>query len=822
MSYFNEYFYLSNYPDVQQAVNDGLFASGWQHFNKNGARENRDPNINFDSSYYLSENSDVQAAVNSGIFNSGLQHFESHGARENRAPTSFLTNFNSERYLTENSDVQAAVTANAFDSGLDHYLQFGAAEGRVAYSGLSLDLIALPSTGVITPVPFFSESFYLATNSDVRSAVSQDIFKSGLEHYLLLGAKEGRDPSSVFDSSYYLESNTDVRAAVDNGTFSSALDHFNSFGNSENRPPNLTLADFNAARYLNENPDVESAVISGGFASALDHYLKFGAEESRPAYSTAGGSIQGATDTFVFSVGSTSVDEGSSVTFNVQTQGIPESTAFDYTITGVSAADLTSGSLTGTVVIDAQGRAFIPLTLVADAITEGAETMMVSIAGYTASVTVNDTSTTGTVTPPEVVTSPGQSFALTLADDNFVGGAGNDTFAGNFVNGGGAAFDSVDILDGGAGSADILNITTAGVAILPPDTLWSNVSNIEKVTFTTSGSGAQTITTGANFNAAFASGVNLTSQTDLGAITINMSGGPSYAHATTIATTTIGAGAHTITTGAGAATVTAVSTVAGSQTILGAGLTEVTATIGGAGNQIIGGTGTDGQNLVSVTATINGAGNQTITSTSTSAVAITATAAAGAQTIVTGSGADRVTSSATAGQATTITTGAGSDIIITGASTDLITGGSGSDTMTGGGAVDTFAMGVNGSIIGTSRDIIADFNTLAANDILTFGASTTVLAIDATATIAGTNVQTSAGGLITFAAGDNSLALKIAAVQADAELDVANSVAMFVDSGNTYVYYAGTAAGNVDDQLIQLSGIATLTTITGGATTTIA
>lgn len=64
--------------------------------------------------------------------------------------------------------------------------------------------------------------------------------------------------------------------------------------------------------------------------------------------------------------------------------------------------------------------------------------------------------------------------------------------------------------------------------------------------------------------------------------------------------------------------------------------------------------------------------------------------------------------------------------------------------------------------------------------------------------------------------------MKIAAVQADTQLDAANSIAFFVDSGNTYVYYAGAATGNTDDQLIQLSGITSLATITAGATTTIA
>ena len=221
-----------------------------------------------------------------------------------------------------------------------------------------------------------------------------------------------------------------------------------------------------------------------------------------------------------------------------------------------------------------------------------------------------------------------------------------------------------------------------------------------------------------------------------------------------------------------------------------------------------------------MTATSN-SGAQTITSTSTSAVTVTATSTSGPQTIITGSGADSVTAHAAAGTNNTITTNAGNDTIVAGLGTDLITAGLGADVMTGGGGADTFEFGANGSVIGASMDILTDFNTAGA-DVLNFGATASVLAADASALVAGSNVQTSAGGLVTFHASDNSLALKTAAVQADAELDTAGTVAMFVDGANTYVYYAGTATGNADAQLIQLTGIATLMTITGGSTTVIA
>jgi hypothetical protein len=76
---------------------------------------------------------------------------------------------------------------------------------------------------------------------------------------------------------------------------------------------------------------------------------------------------------------------------------------------------------------------------------------------------------------------------------------------------------------------------------------------------------------------------------------------------------------------------------------------------------------------------------------------------------------------------------------------------------------------------------------------------------------------------VSFAAADNTLALKIAALQADAELDAASSLAFFVDGSDTYVYFAGNAPGNSDDMIIQLAGVSTLTTIiTAGAISTIA
>jgi Ca2+-binding RTX toxin-like protein len=186
-------------------------------------------------------------------------------------------------------------------------------------------------------------------------------------------------------------------------------------------------------------------------------------------------------------------------------------------------------------------------------------------------------------------------------------------------------------------------------------------------------------------------------------------------------------------------------------------------------------------------------------------------------TVINNSTATTITGSEAADS---ITGGANDDTLLGGAGNDTITGGAGGDSLTGGAGADTFAFGTNGS--GTSAgaiDVITDFNV--GSDILTFGGDTTVLAADSTV-LSATNVNTSAGGLVTFDAGaTTTLQLKIAAIQDDTQLDAAGSIAYFVDGTNGYVYYAGAATGNTDDQIIQLTGVTNLTIITGGSTTTI-
>ena len=115
------------------------------------------------------------------------------------------------------------------------------------------------------------------------------------------------------------------------------------------------------------------------------------------------------TGTLVSSV--SAVNEGSSVLFTLPTVGYANGATFPYTITGISAADLSPASLTGNMVVSGSS-ATKTITALADTTTEGAETMTFSADGQSVNVTVNDTS----LSPP--------TYSISLSNAGGIGEGG--------------------------------------------------------------------------------------------------------------------------------------------------------------------------------------------------------------------------------------------------------------------------------------------------------------------------------------------------------------------------------------------------------------
>lgn len=126
---FDESYYLNLYKGVAEAVANGAFTSGFDHYLQHGQYEKRNPSGLFNESYYLNQNESVAVAVENGLFTCGLDHYLKHGQHEQRDPSAM---FSESFYRHENPDVAAAVDplTGGLVNCLEHYIRFGINEER--------------------------------------------------------------------------------------------------------------------------------------------------------------------------------------------------------------------------------------------------------------------------------------------------------------------------------------------------------------------------------------------------------------------------------------------------------------------------------------------------------------------------------------------------------------------------------------------------------------------------------------------------------------------------------------------------------------------
>jgi Ca2+-binding RTX toxin-like protein len=175
-----------------------------------------------------------------------------------------------------------------------------------------------------------------------------------------------------------------------------------------------------------------------------------------------------------------------------------------------------------------------------------------------------------------------------------------------------------------------------------------------------------------------------------------------------------------------------------------------------------------------------------------------------------------ITGSATA--ANTLTGTAGSDTITGGAGADNITGGVGSDSITGGSGADTFVLdnASTGAPSSSAFDVITDY--ASGSDIIDFGATVITQGTNTTAAAAAGHASAT-GGVVAFHISDNTLALRIVAVN-DALDDLANDAGLITDAvageslvfgfgSDSYIFISDGVLGvGATDVLIKLTGIA--------------
>ncbi len=504
---------------------------------------------------------------------------------------------------------------------------------------------------------------------------------------------------------------------------------------------------------------------------------------------------------------------GATSTFNLNgttaatLNGVGTDLTLDLTSTG-KALTLTGSGASSTVTLANTGAALATLNLAGDqtlSVTTSAAALKTVASTSSGNVTLDNTG--GVV---ETYTGGAGKDTVTVVGANVKSvstGAGDDkvTVATSAL----AAASTVDL---GAGD-DSLVLLAGGLGTITAGSQLKGGDGSDKIT--TNEGAALTAAQIGKVNAATgfetlgfattASGVDVSALTSINKFSVENTGTTTFTKANDTSTFAISntAGVTAVSVGNAVGETTSTITV---DNQAGSAQTLATLTVTGITTVNLASTGKAGSS--NVITTLSNSDNTNLVVTGSTDLTIT-NALAGTTT------GSKVDASAFTGKLTVIGSGQ-ADILIGGSKVDTITGGVGADTLTGGAGIDVFEFAANGSVAGTDLDKITDFNTGGDKDNLGFGTTAVLLAVESNGAAATSDVDTTAGGKITFAAADDTYAEKVTAVQADAELDAVSSVAFFEDSGNTYVYYAGAATGNADDQIIQLTGVTGLTTITVG------
>jgi hypothetical protein len=519
---------------------------------------------------------------------------------------------------------------------------------------------------------------------------------------------------------------------INGGATSAATQTFNTLDTIVGGAGTDTLS---AVMYANATPGtsgVELYNVSASAAATLDMTGSSGVTSINNTGSTALLSVTNIGTDTALNLSSTA----SGGTFNYAASTVTGTAdAKSVTISGVTGGTLNMGTGVETLTVDSTGSANTLAGLSTSATTlniTGSANLTINAAGeLTAQTTIDASASTGSIslqtdtTAATSITTGSGNDSITADGSNAVvetisTGLGNDTvtFDGNLAN--------TDVIDGGDGT-DTLASTFALLDGLTNATAANdNVSNFEKVTFTTA------FTSGQTFNVASvqAAGITTVTSDDLafaGAATINFIAGASTLNVAAVlggdlnvdaAGTALDDALAINVTDSGADAINAENivstdfetlTISTSGTGLDAdqtlGAVTMTASTGGTtAVSFVGDNAIDNSGVITA-ATIDFSGV-----TDTDGV-IMGAAAAGVTTITGSAGADTLVGDASS----TINAGAGNDTITGGAGNDVLNGGAGDDTFENSAGADTIDGGAGNDTIKLSTGL-STTDTIAGGD----------------------------------------------------------------------------------------------------------
>jgi hypothetical protein len=253
---FDGAWYRSAYPIVDDLIATGQTKEPADVYTALVKAFVHSPNPYFCESWYVARYQVVREAVNNGIFLSGFDHFCRHGYSDLMPHWLFDPAFYRQQFRqAKDHDLDEAEDGNPYD----HFLRIGQHEGLTGhwlfdppvYTAMAaFDVLArirrhgpfttfLYQVNTPTPEPIVSNWFdpvwYLARYPLVEQQIAEGKWSCALHHYLANNDPAAFDPSPRFSERSYVASWPDVAAAIRNGDYRNGLAHFILFGQQEQR-----------------------------------------------------------------------------------------------------------------------------------------------------------------------------------------------------------------------------------------------------------------------------------------------------------------------------------------------------------------------------------------------------------------------------------------------------------------------------------------------------------------------------------------------------------------------------------------------------------
>ncbi|BCI68931.1 hypothetical protein AAJCM20276_35550 (plasmid) [Acetobacter aceti] len=238
--YFDESYYVQRYDDVRNAINQGEFISGFDHYRKIGYKD-RDPHWLFCEEYYLKRYSDVACAlVNETVFSNGYDHYIQCGDQEFRSGSWF---FDPLEYLKSLADGEVK-------RPFYHYIR----NPKMDFDNL-----------------YFDRNWYAETYPEIFSNLKKGKWHSLLHQYLTETDCKKYSPSRFFSEKFYVESNPDLVEPIKSGRFFNGYEHFLLYGIQERRRPH---PDIDLERFYHE-PYIQKLLFNGRIPNVFVGWCQF-------------------------------------------------------------------------------------------------------------------------------------------------------------------------------------------------------------------------------------------------------------------------------------------------------------------------------------------------------------------------------------------------------------------------------------------------------------------------------------------------------------------------------------------------------------------